>query len=464
MRDRTNRQDANDESLLTADGLSIRYGREQILQPHSEYNEMRDQLFRCMALEEFTDTTNPNHEICKHLLENRDNILIVYGGNNGGVSEYIIETQEDHTELFSTITQSIEINGFTSVIIDRHTEGLHIRFLNQLQKLSEYITLNHPGIPVYCVNSSYNSPKLNSLIDNVTFVGMAGFMLGIGVEEYKLEDTRNPTQGYAPDIRSKTFLNLNRLAKPARVYAFAKFAEKDLLKHSHTSMIFHDEFCNDYIRRLNKNNRYILRDEYNDHFREVISDSFASAISKPRALEIASIIEQQVNTHVIEPGLDREIWQVDMPDVGETNPALIEIEENDLFKLAWFSFVNETNTNIYFQYPELENDVFLSEKTTKCLVHRHPFVLFGNHGSLRVLRDMGFETFHTVFDESYDDITDPIDRLDACIAEVERLCKYSNAQWQELWPELKRITDRNFDIIMDKTYTLFNFDKPWELV
>ncbi|NCX30320.1 MAG: hypothetical protein EBX27_03535, partial [Proteobacteria bacterium] len=71
---------------------------------------------------------------------------------------------------------------------------------------------------------------------------------------------------------------------------------------------------------------------------------------KPRALEIASIIEQQVNTHVIEPGLDREIWQVDMPDVGETNPALIEIEENDLFKLAWFSFVNETNTNIYFRY------------------------------------------------------------------------------------------------------------------
>ena len=52
---------------------------------------------------------------------------MVYGGNNTGVSEYVLEHPEHLDELFEIMSESITKNNYTSVIIDRHTEGLHWR-------------------------------------------------------------------------------------------------------------------------------------------------------------------------------------------------------------------------------------------------------------------------------------------------------------------------------------------------
>lgn len=45
---------------------------------------------------------------------------------------------------------------------------------------------------------------------------------------------------------------------------------------------------------------------------------------------------------------------------------------------------------------------WFTEKTGKCLVTGKPFLLAGGTGSLQNLRDMGFHTFGSVIDESYD--------------------------------------------------------------
>ena len=229
-------------------------------------------------------------------------------------------------------------------------------------------------------------------------------------------------------------------------------------------MTFYSKYANDFARRIDKNGKYILFDEYMAIHKEIPGTRHNMALSFNRALQITDIITTDVNRHVIDTKLCDEKWEIDIPEVTGKNPCLVTPEEHELFNLAWFSFVNETSTGIYFQYPELPNDVFLSEKTTKCIVHRHPFVLFSTHHSLKTLHDMGFRTFSGIIDESYDLLTDPIERMDACISEVERLCKYSNSEWQELWPELKAITDHNFDVIMSKNFKLFNFDKPLMLV
>ena len=447
-----------------AHGKPIVYGRAELLQSHDIYHDAREELFRVCGVREFTYPDNPNYEICKYIVEHKRNVLLVYGGNNAGFSEYILEHPETLDELFEIMSESITKNNYTSVIVDRHTEGLHWRIIKSLNKLGEYMKLNHPDIPVYCFNSSYNSPDCQHLVDNVTLVGMAGFMAGIGIENYQVEHEREPLPGYSDKIRPKKYLNLNRIPKPARVYAFAKLAERDLLKHGYTSMTFYSNYSNDFTRRIDKNGKYFLTDEYINVHMEVPGTRHTMALNFNRALQVADIIATEVNRHVIDTKLCDEKWEIDMPDVMEVNPCLVSIDDFELFNLAWFSFVNETNTGIYFQFPEMPNDVFLSEKTAKCIVHRHPFVLFSTHHSLKVLHDMGFRTFSGIIDESYDLLTDPIDRMDACISEVEKLCKYSNSDWQELWPELKAITDHNFDVIMSKNFQLFNFDKPLELV
>lgn len=50
---------------------------------------------------------------------------------------------------------------------------------------------------------------------------------------------------------------------------------------------------------------------------------------------------------------------------------------------------------------------FISEKTFKPLAAGHPFLLASTQGNLSHVRDLGFETFAELWDESYDTIPDP---------------------------------------------------------
>jgi hypothetical protein len=81
---------------------------------------------------------------------------------------------------------------------------------------------------------------------------------------------------------------------------------------------------------------------------------------------------------------------------------------------TWMSVISEAS------FADSENTCFLSEKTFKMIRARHPFIIFGNKGSLRHLRAMGYKTFSPFIDESYDDYS-TWDRLDAIMQELTRL-------------------------------------------
>lgn len=62
-----------------------------------------------------------------------------------------------------------------------------------------------------------------------------------------------------------------------------------------------------------------------------------------------------------------------------------------------------------------------TEKTVKGLAAMNPMIIFGNVGTLAILREWGFQTFAPFIDESYDEIEDPVARFRAAYAEVHRL-------------------------------------------
>jgi hypothetical protein len=66
-------------------------------------------------------------------------------------------------------------------------------------------------------------------------------------------------------------------------------------------------------------------------------------------------------------------------------------------------------------------EFFPTEKIYKSLMLGHPFILFGGKHSLQKLRDLGFKTFGSVIDESYDDVEFPMGRADKLI-EVFKSC------------------------------------------
>lgn len=61
-----------------------------------------------------------------------------------------------------------------------------------------------------------------------------------------------------------------------------------------------------------------------------------------------------------------------------------------------------------------------TEKTLKAIIAGLPFVVFGNYGTVRTLREIGFDTLDGFVDHGYDEIGDPVARLAAAWAQVER--------------------------------------------
>jgi hypothetical protein len=72
-----------------------------------------------------------------------------------------------------------------------------------------------------------------------------------------------------------------------------------------------------------------------------------------------------------------------------------------------------------------DNRLHLTEKSLRPIACAQPFILAGTHGSLEYLRSYGFKTFSDVWDESYDLVEDPAERL----TQIAELMKYIS-NWQ----------------------------------
>ena len=85
----------------------------------------------------------------------------------------------------------------------------------------------------------------------------------------------------------------------------------------------------------------------------------------------------------------------------------------------------------------------LTEKTLRPIACGRPFLLMGTAGSLKYLQQYGFKTFSGIIDESYDQIVNPRQRLQAVIAEMTRISQLPLADKHELYAKLYKIADQN---------------------
>jgi hypothetical protein len=104
-----------------------------------------------------------------------------------------------------------------------------------------------------------------------------------------------------------------------------------------------------------------------------------------------------------------------------------------------------------------QSKTHLTEKIFKPIVLRMPFILVGCAHNLEYLRSYGFKTFSDFWDESYDTIEDPIQRLQAIVKILQDLTTLTTEKQQELLIKMQPILDHN--------YNLFNGDlvkNEWE--
>ena len=170
----------------------------------------------------------------------------------------------------------------------------------------------------------------------------------------------------AKDQHTLLYNCLNRVLHPHRRWLFLRMFEQDLLSHGSVSM-----------------------------------DSFTDVPALPDGSQIDDSLVRRVQGL-----LPMVVDQADFTKnhFNDLNP--------DIYLRSWFSVITETYVD--------DGQLLLGEKLFKPMLCCSPFMVLGSRGTLRRLRELGFQTFPQLWDESYDQL-DTVPRMDAMVAEIAKL-------------------------------------------
>jgi hypothetical protein len=112
---------------------------------------------------------------------------------------------------------------------------------------------------------------------------------------------------------------------------------------------------------------------------------------------------------------------------------------------ADFDIKDYENTDIEVVLETLFDDarIHLTEKSLRPIAIAQPFILVGTAGSLEYLRSYGFKTFRGIWDESYDNVNDPEQRLYAITDLMTEIANWGPLVREKKLAEAQAIADYN---------------------
>ena len=90
-----------------------------------------------------------------------------------------------------------------------------------------------------------------------------------------------------------------------------------------------------------------------------------------------------------------------------------------------------------------QEGVYIDEKTYKSFACMKPFILVGQCGALKKLRELGFKTFSPWIDESYDDEKDYVKRMSLIIKEIKRISELTLEEVDKLYFKMNLVLNHN---------------------
>jgi hypothetical protein len=166
-------------------------------------------------------------------------------------------------------------------------------------------------------------------------------------------------------------------------------------------------------------------------------------ISAPRVCAYENIDISQVakKYNNIYPDIEQVFNDSDLPI---TFPG----EDQQLMTSCWLTNFNEAKDSLVYVPTEtvyFGRRLHITEKTFKAIALEMPFVLVAPAGSLEYMREYGFKTFGSIFDESYDEETDDIKRVEKVTTLLKDLDNLSVKQRQEIHRACLPVVEHNFN-------------------
>jgi hypothetical protein len=209
-------------------------------------------------------------------------------------------------------------------------------------------------------------------------------------------------------------------------------------KLSNSKNIFYKNFCWTLYRYINppKYQKYKYNFTYLCGFpREdklyMLSKLFESNLLKNSLWSCGSI---QKNYNLNLPNLPKII---DYDKSDKANKFCWQKIDSNFFKHSRFSLVQETEMTVRSNR--------YTEKTYKCFLMKHPFIIAGNYQTLKLLQQDGFQTFHPHIDESYDNIKNRDQRIAAILKQVKILCNKTDRELKEFMSKISSVLIHNYN-------------------
>ena len=115
------------------------------------------------------------------------------------------------------------------------------------------------------------------------------------------------------------------------------------------------------------------------------------------------------------------------------------------YQLSLFKESAESLLYLVTETVATERRLHLTEKTFKPICLRMPFIIVGTKGSLAYLRSYGFKTFNNLWDESYDDEINDVQRIEKIAFTLKALDILPQKEKQKLFDLAQEICEYNYN-------------------
>jgi hypothetical protein len=160
------------------------------------------------------------------------------------------------------------------------------------------------------------------------------------------------------------------------------------------------------------------------------------------------ISTQHINNHSVHL-LD---YQVQDPRFSVDLNRLLVIPNNNTSSSSSADYdvndITSTSISVVLETVVDGTKIHLTEKILRPIACGHPFLLAAGTGALAYLRSYGFQTFDSVFDESYDQELDTVKRLELIIRTMHQIQNLNDQDWKEI----QKIVDYNKQHFFSETF------------
>jgi hypothetical protein len=127
------------------------------------------------------------------------------------------------------------------------------------------------------------------------------------------------------------------------------------------------------------------------------------------------------------------------------------LEQSNSFPLTIYELYKKSHINIVLETSPFNafTGIIITEKTYRAISMARPFILFTSNTGLTLLKNLGYETFEPVIDESYSKVDQSIEsKCKAIVKETMRLASMSDTEFYNVTQNLQEIANYNFKNFM----------------